>query len=749
MPRLGLLVFVITAIFTFFSSEYTITSIPEYVVGDIASSDIVVPVDIPVKDEEATNLRQKAAKEAVLPVYQYKESRSSGIIKEVSATFLALRNKLNSEELEKAGRSGLLDDNRFPELELMISRGLGQLIPEAFIQETTRFLVRNGFSKELELLVAQLLEQVDRSFVIDTERDLIRDRGRIHVLLDVSGKERLIEVEQILTLQQLGKKVNIWMSEMLQDSDIYQAGAFMFVSKLLVSNLTFDLQATESMELKAIKNVDLVFTMLKKGKVIVRQGDEIQRNQLKQIEAIRSLPKNPSSVNQTVGRATLIASLLLIFGYIFSSLCPTNWNFLRLALLASTVMVVQTLFLKGFWFICEALSQNFVAFPYNDKGYFFFALPFALGAMLVTILVDERLALILSVFSSILAALLLGGDVYDFIYVLISNFIGILTVRRAMQRVGFIGAGVKLGLVASGVFIILQNAQLAPFNLSAGLFGAALALFSGPLNTGLLVFLLPIFERLFMVTTIMRLLELGNINLPLIRELILKAPGTYSHSVAVGTLSEGAAKSIGLNPVFARIACLYHDIGKSIHPEYFVENQQGSNIHDQISPQRSVRIVVEHVTEGIRMAQAANLPSNMVEIIPQHHGTRRLTYFYEKAVDSTKDVRDDNYRYPGPKPQSKMAAVIMLADAVEATARTLTEHSQELLLEVIQKIVKGTIEDGQLSECDITLADIDSITFSFLETLSSIYHVRISYPGFEFNRKSFGSPKEGGEVLRT
>jgi putative nucleotidyltransferase with HDIG domain len=302
-------------------------------------------------------------------------------------------------------------------------------------------------------------------------------------------------------------------------------------------------------------------------------------------------------------------------------------------------------------------------------------------------------------------------------------------------------------LAAVGLFIVLQISKSAPFDWSIALFGATLSFLSGPLNTGLLIFLLPIFERLFMVTTDLRLLELGNLNLPVVRELILKAPGTYNHSVAVGTLAEGAAKAVGLSPVFARVACLYHDIGKSVHPEYFVENQQGVNVHDRINPLESARMVRGHVAEGIRMAKEAKLPSNIVDIIPQHHGTKLLTYFYEKArrqaAAEGRDVDEQNFRYPGPKPQTKIAAIVMLADAVEAAARTVKDHSQEGLLEVIQKIVASTGEDGQFSECDITLAEIDRIAFSFLETLSSIYHSRIAYPGFDFTQRALAGSSQG------
>ncbi len=748
IPGLVLLLAVLTAVLTFFCSEYTILSIPEYVKGDIASSDIVVPSDAPMQDDEATKLRQDEARKVVLPVYRYEGNKADVLIDQISKVFPRLRTELNSQSMTKSGSPapGL---NQLPrKVRTTIKQHLGQFVSEASLDRTAQFLVRKGFSKELEQVLVQVLRRVNALFVIERERDLIREKGSIQILVSPSGEARTVQVNQVMTLEQMQQEVDSWLREMLQDNNLPRQPVSSLVKELLEPNLSFDLQVTEAREREAVANVDPVFVVLKKGKVVVRQGDEISPGQLRQIDAIRSLPQNPSSLAQIVGLAALIGSLLLLFGYFLGSLWPTHWNFMKLAVLASTILVIQTIFLKVFGFIgealSEALSQNFAGFPDNDEAYFFFALPFALGAMLVTMLVDDRAALIFSVFSSILAALNLGTDIYGFFYALMSSLIGTLTVRRAVQRVGFVGAGFKLGLAAIGLFVILQNAKLAPFDLSAGLLGATLALFSGPINTGLLVFLLPLFERLFMVTTIMRLLELGNINLPLIRELILRAPGTYNHSVALGTLSEGAAKAIGLNAVFARVACLYHDIGKSIHPEYFVENQQGQNIHDQISPEKSAQVVVGHVTAGIRMARDANLPSTMVDIIPQHHGTKLLTYFYEKAKTSSVtpgQIDEAQYRYPGPKPQSKLAAIIMLADAVEASARTLNEHSQEKLLELIQKIVATTTEDGQLSECDITLAEIDRIAFSFLETLSSIYHARITYPGFEFNRTQASAPE--------
>ena len=742
IPGLILLLVVLTGVLTFFCSTYRIFSLPEYRVGDIATSDVLVPSDVPMQDEEATAIRQEEARNAALPAYRHAAAQAQARVERICRLFSTLRNQLRSLTPTRPPNPARSFDRLPPEIQANLKSQLGELLPEPELESAARFLTSNGFSHPLQQALEQALHKANRSLVIASERDLIREQGRIHVLSGTdSGDRTTVPVDQVKTLNSIRREVDSWLPALLRYHELPRQSTGRLVRELLQPNLSFDLQATQATQREAVADVDPVFVILKKGKVVVRQGDEISSGQLRQIEAIGNLPQESSSPAQTVSLALLIGSLLAVFGYLLRNVWPTHWNFMRMAVLAGTVLVTQTIVLNVFRFVgealSEALSQNVARFPDNDEVYFFFALPFALGAMLVTILVDDRAAVIFSLLSSILAVLTLSSDIYGFFYVLMCNLIGILTIRSAVQRVGFLGAGFKLGSAAIGLFVVLQYAKLAPFDLGAGFLGATLALVSGPINTGLLVFLLPLFERLFMVTTVMRLQELGNVNLPLIRELILKAPGTYNHSVAVGTLSEGAAEAIGLNPVFARVACFYHDIGKSIHPEYFVENQRGDNVHDRISPEESVKLVVGHVTKGIRMARAAKLPSSMIDIIPQHHGTKLLTYFHEKAKANEtgpEKVDEARFRYPGPKPQTKMAAIIMLADAVEAAARTLNDHSQEKLLELIQKIVATTTEDGQLSECDITLAEIDRISFSFLETLSSVYHARITYPGFEFER---------------
>jgi len=543
----------------------------------------------------------------------------------------------------------------------------------------------------------------------------------------------------VLTWQQAIERLEAWVS-----TNADAAGRSRFIGELLFSrllqpNLTFDLQATEARQAEAAASADPALRELKRGKVILRQGDEVQADHLIQIDAIRKASLKASSLQKISGLGVLLAAALGMCGYFLRLLPQQQWSHPKLAALLGVVLVGNLALLKAVWFLCGALSSKFIASPFNDSSYFFFVLPFAFGAMLITLLAGERVALLFLVFFNGLAALAVGTDIHGLLYILMANLLGILAVTRAAQRVGVALSGFKLGLAAIGLSVLIQMTRQAPLGWSTTTFGSLLAFLSGPINAGLLLFALPLCERLFSVTTEIRLSELGNVNLPLLRQLILKAPGTYNHSIAVGTLSEGAAKAIGLNPLFARVACLYHDVGKSLQPEYFIENQQGANPHDALSPEESVRIVTSHVTEGIRLAGTAALPPAIVDIIPQHHGTKLLTPFYAKAReladDDESEVPQERFRYPGPKPQSKEAAIIMLADGVEAAARTLRDRSQERLLELIRRIVSAASEDGQFSDCEITLAELERVTFSFLETLSRFYHSRITYPGFEFGEK--------------
>jgi len=228
----------------------------------------------------------------------------------------------------------------------------------------------------------------------------------------------------------------------------------------------------------------------------------------------------------------------------------------------------------------------------------------------------------------------------------------------------------------------------------------------------------------------------------LLAQLAVKAPGSYHHSLVVGTLAEEAAKAIGASSLFCRVAAFYHDVGKMNMPEYFVENQRGTNPHVRLAPSMSALIIASHVKDGIKLAREAGLPEQIVDIIPQHHGTRLMTYFFEKARSNADPalgpVQEDDFRYPGPKPQTREAAIFMIADAIEAAARTVEDPTQNRLRDVIRKVTNAIVLEGQLDECDLTFIDLEKIQQALLRLLSSMYHQRVEYPGFDFNRPDDG-----------
>ncbi len=248
---------------------------------------------------------------------------------------------------------------------------------------------------------------------------------------------------------------------------------------------------------------------------------------------------------------------------------------------------------------------------------------------------------------------------------------------------------------------------------------------------------LPILENLFHITTNLRLVELSNPHHPLLEELIIKAPGTYNHSVMVSNLSERAARAVGASPVLSRVGAQFHDVGKIKRPLFFVENQMGKNPHDRTNPTLSFLVITSHVKEGIELARQHRLPSELVNIIEEHHGTSLLNYFYNRALEKglSSGLTKESFRYPGRKPQTKEAALVMLADSVEAASRTLRKPTPSRIEELINRIIKEKLEDGQLDESNLTLGDLNKIAQSFKEVLISVFHARVEYPDLKTNGK--------------
>jgi putative nucleotidyltransferase with HDIG domain len=329
-----------------------------------------------------------------------------------------------------------------------------------------------------------------------------------------------------------------------------------------------------------------------------------------------------------------------------------------------------------------------------------------------------------------------GGSISFTLYTLIGSLVAAMGAARVTQRGTLLRAGAAVGLTNVGVILAVLLTEEAPNTAREVLVLTSAGLLSGCLAGGVVSALAPLVESVFGYTTDVKLLELANREQPLLRELEIRAPGTYHHSMMVGHLAEKASEAIGANALLAKVGGYYHDIGKMRRPHFFVENvtiHQGENRHEKLSPSMSARIIQAHVKDGLELGRSHKLVPGIMQSIGQHHGTSIIRYFYEKAkelVDPEKgeNVQEHEYRYPGPKPQSREAGILMLADSVEAASRTLPDMSPPRVQQLVQRIINNYFRDGQLDECSLTLRDLHAIARSFIDTLSAIRHERIDYP---------------------
>jgi putative nucleotidyltransferase with HDIG domain len=354
--------------------------------------------------------------------------------------------------------------------------------------------------------------------------------------------------------------------------------------------------------------------------------------------------------------------------------------------------------------------------------------------MLVRFVLSESSALFFAIIFSALAGVLLGNSLSFFLFALITSMVAADRIGRAKDRAGIFRAGFATGAVGFGLMVFIQLAAAKGLGVEvlwSGLFALLAASFLLP---SLVLALTPLVEGIFGYASDLKLLELANLNHPALKELVLNAPGTYHHSIVMGSLVEAAAEQIGANPLLARSCAYYHDIGKGRNPAYFGENQKGENAHDKLAPAMSAVIIKRHVTEGLEMAREYKLPRRVADAIPEHHGTRLVGYFFHKAQkelegrDDGKPIEEVLFRYPGPKPQSRETALVMIADACEAASRSMPEPTTEKLRALVQKMINLIFSEGQLDECELTLKDLHLIGTSFTTTLEGIYHARPQYP---------------------
>jgi hypothetical protein len=724
-PWAGLFAVCLTVLLTPFLSY----RVQQYELGQIAPTTVHAPYDFSYEDEVTTATRREQAATAVLEVYNFDDAAVTDARNRIAAAF---------EYGRTAPSISDSDEKTVAAQRAALTSGLVERLGVGVRNEELDLLIETGFSAEIEQALARSVTGVlSRDIVASKERLLALGRPirRWEVVGRTSSVRR--DFSNVLSADEARELLEVQMASW---SDLRQKERSLLTAlgaRFIEPTLTYDYAETERQRAAAREDIDPVYFQVRRGKTIVRAGDEITENVLKQLSHL-STDTDRWGFAGALGALLFSSVLLFLQWYLLRPSRPGGpWRRQTFAMVG-IVIVGHIALARVSFFIARLFSEQLVMAPFNNTSSYLYAVPFASVAVLVLLLEHTPTALLTATLFSA-AVGVMTGNLQLAVFALLSNLAAILGLFQYKRRTALFKLGLLVGSVNFIVVLAIDLLNGRYFPVSTFSFDLACAFFGGVSVSIVVSFLLPAFETIFHRTTDIRLLELANNNVPVLRQLALEAPGTYHHSMVVGSLSEAAAEAIGANPIFCRTAAMYHDIGKLTKVTYFVENQVGGNKHDALSPRMSALVIASHVKEGIEMAKEMNLPQEIIDIIPQHHGTKLITYFYEKARvhqdPALGEVTEEEYRYPGPKPQTKEAGIIMIADAVEAASRTLDEPSPARLKGLIRQIIDYIFLDGQLNECDLTLRDLEKIAQSFLRVLMGIHHHRVSYPGFDFEKQ--------------
>lgn len=704
--------------------------------GEVASDDILAPFAFPFVDESASAERRAAAGLAVAPVFDADPDLGARLRERVAQAFdMARRRAVAAAALPRGVRR---DPRTVAESRTELLRDFTASLDVTLSPDVLAVLADDGFSAEAEAMV-------DESLSVGLERYVLRDPTALPLagksITVVSGFEgrreegALTDLSQVRSPEEARQAVSLFVLERYAGSPnaaVVQAAAS--VARALVRpNLSYNAIVTDQRREEATAAVESVRGEVRRGARIVRAGDVIDRRQAGMLVTLREADRH-AAASWRFGLWLAYVATVALAPVAFAR--GTIRKFARKqAEFEAMGLVLLFVLLAGRLAVSSAQLMRLPG--HDDASTIGLLVPVAGGAMLVRILVNSESALVFAVVASLLSGALMDQSALYASWYLVTALVAASAVGQARERLNVLRAGLLSGVVGAGLVLILMLVRMqSPADASTGMdwtsaAGQALAAVgSGLVSAMLTLGLVPVME-LFGFLTDYKLFELANLNHPLLRRLMLQAPGTYHHSVIVGSLSEAACEATGANALLARVACYFHDIGKGVKPQYFVENQRdGNNRHDRLSPEQSAQVIINHVREGGALARQHKLPKPIYDNIFMHHGTGIILYFHNRAKEQAdgQPVEEALFRYPGPKPNTREAGIIMLADKVEAACRTIKEPSEERMRAMIQAIVNQVMADGQLEECPLTVRELYQISDAFVAVLLGIYHHRIEYP---------------------
>ncbi len=713
-----------------------------YDVGTIwTHEDVIAPFSFPIYKDPAEYKREvKQAVENVKPVFdrveieRYRLDSTAAFMSQIR-TALELQLRMERERNSRIfQRDSSALTNIMKNLPYRFSTSeWHQLLVN--IYRNPMLLRRIG---SLSYTITPILASDYQTGVIDRPRDQV---GSAVIVVRQGNSETPVPLEQVLTIRDVGRQLDAASLSVLKGDTASAQILSSAIASQVLPNLTYNRSQTQREINAAVELVPKTVGFVKENERIIGKHDKIT-NEIK---------LKLDSLEKALRERTGAASMLLQFG----------GKFLMMLIIIGLLCIYLFLFRKKVFFnnkmllliavliIFEGLLMHF-AFTAQTTLPVQYLILVPVASMILTVIFDSRLAFQATVAIALMVGAMKGNDFGAAFTALSAGALAVYTVRDIKNRTQIFRSLVFIffGYALATLAISFQRAEDVSTMLASFSLIAVNSVLSPIITFGLLIF----FERVFNIATDLTLLELSDFNQPALRELSQKAPGTFHHSIIVGTLAEKAAEAVGANSILARVGAYYHDIGKTLKPEYFIENTMDSNKskHDWLPPDISVQMVMSHVSDGIELGKKYHLPQRILDFIPMHHGTTLVAYFYGKALKrpfATGDVSEDDYRYDGPKPRSKEAAIVMLADSVEAATRSLEEKSMGNIVSMIDAIVKSRYEEGQLDETSLTFVDLTRIKESFVAVLSGIYHKRIEYPGQKsITRDEPPPPAEAEEI---
>lgn len=740
----------------FLSSGLTNQQVPELGADDLGKpfraatpAGFKASRDLEVIDDARTATRKLEARQRVRPVFDYDPTIESKARRDLREAFEAMREVIADFNAEhpivpppvprKAGEKDAKEEARDLELTRALHDARKRFDEHApVLDEDFDVLAVARFSAEIEQSAVGLLELAWRGKVVPSRDELGRvDSNGITVRMlggrsesELSTASPLVnDVREVAG--ELDRFASVPGNLLPEAPPLVRRAVLRLVKKQVRSNLSINAAETEARRDAAATSVKPVLLQVKKGQRVIADGELVNEGHLLLLRGLRDQMSEFDRMQLQIGGAGMVALVLagawLFFQSALRRFRPTRRDALFMGLTAMTMLGLLHLWLL----VSDALHDRYPTVPTEALQ---LAFPVAAGAMLVRFVLSDEAALYFSICFAALAGIMLGNSLATFLFALVTSLVAADRMAQVRDRAGLFRAGAVAGLVGVGMVTFIGMASGRGLGAESA-WGALLAAVSAGVAAPMIALTLtPVAEAAFGYASDLKLLELANLNHPALKELVLQAPGTYHHSIIMGSLVESAAESIGANPLLARSCAYYHDIGKGRNPAFFGENQKGSNAHDGLAPQMSAVIIKRHVTEGLEMARQYKLPRLVADAIPQHHGTRLVGYFFHKAQrdldgkENAAPIDESIYRYPGPRPQFREAALCMIADAVEASCRSIAEPTTEKLKAQVQKMINVISSEGQLDECDLTLKDLASIADSMVRTLDGIYHARPEYP---------------------